>query len=98
MAGLVNESPCFSSLHQWELLTYVVADMHSDKSSVRTQGLTRKGIVTRDYFCNRASGLSAPLQDQQSMRSETDTETVSFINSISTVQLIPNAPDADNII
>ena len=72
--------------------------MHSDKSSIGTQGLTRKGIVPRDYFCNRASGLSARLQDQQSMRSENDTETVSFINSISIVQLVPNAPDADNII
>ena len=88
----------FKSLHQWELLNYVVAVMHSDKSSVCIQGQTGKSTVARGYRCNRASGLSARLQDQQSMRSENDAESVSFVKSIFKVQLVPTASDADDII
>ena len=88
----------FLSLHQWDILSYVVVDMHSDKYNVGPQGETRKGNVPRDYFCNRASGLSARLQDQQSMRSKNNAEMVSFFNSIPKVQLVPTAPDAKNII
>ena len=88
----------FKSFHQWELLNYVVAVMHSDKSSVGIQEQTGKNTVARGYCCNRASGLSARLQDQQSMRSENDAESVSFVNSISNVHLVPIASDADGII
>ena len=70
--------------------------MHSDKSSVGQQGQMRKSDVPRDYFCNRASGVSARLQDQQSMRSEKDAETVSLFNSYPNVQLVPTTPDADD--
>ena len=88
----------FKSLHQWELLNYVVAELHSDKSSLEIQRKTGKNTVAQSYCCNRASGLSARLQDQQSMRSENDAEPVGFVNSISNVQLVPTASDADDII
>ena len=96
VAELVNEPPLFPSLHQWELLNYVVADMHSDKSRFAKQGQMRKGNVPQDYFCNRASGVSARLPDQQSMRSENDAKRVSFFYPCLNVQLVPTTPDADD--
>lgn len=82
--GSVNkhgEPLLFSSVHQWELLSCVVADMRSDRST---------------FFCNRASGLSARPQDQQS--SENDSKEVSLSNSYSSVHLVPTAPYADDTI
>ena len=70
--------------------------MYSDKSSVGLQGQTRKGNILRDYYCKRASGLSARPQDQQSMRTENDAETVSLSSSYSNVHLVPATSDADD--
>lgn len=59
------------------LLIYAFSDMQSEKPNLGQPGDARKTKIPRDYMCNRASGLSAALQNQRSMESEKVAETVS---------------------
>ena len=74
-------TPIASLLRQRELLIRAVADMHSDTSKFGQPGRPTKDRIPQEYFCNRASGLSAGLQKQQSTRSENFVETVSSSES-----------------
>ena len=59
--------------------------MHSDTSRFGQPERPTKDKVPQEYFCNRASGLSADLQKQQSRKPENVAATVS--SSISELSL-----------